>query len=306
MFVYHSEFDRLRSPLTHRHLPSRYSALKMDGKPLYEYAREGKQLPRPIEPRKVTVHSIELVDWQEAAIPASEHDVGTETTKTGHTYKWPQKHLNPEQIAAMDGVRRLVSNSTLSSSVPKEETNEDSADLGSSSPTSAPVPQVDAQVTPSTTSEPKGEDPSASFTPPQIPPPVFTLKMTVSSGTYVRTVVQDLAHAVGSCATVVSLSRTRQGEFGVGPKYAACVHDVAEPESTTVSSASIPENGNENETETLPSAVVDDVNGECVPWEVFEKAIEARKQDASYTVPDGQREEWEEMLLEKLHSPVKP
>jgi tRNA pseudouridine55 synthase len=35
----------------------------MDGKPLYEYAREGKPLPRPIDARKVTVHSLELLSF---------------------------------------------------------------------------------------------------------------------------------------------------------------------------------------------------------------------------------------------------
>jgi tRNA pseudouridine55 synthase len=40
-------------------IPPMYSALKRDGKPLYEYARQGIELERP--PRQVTIHRIELL-----------------------------------------------------------------------------------------------------------------------------------------------------------------------------------------------------------------------------------------------------
>ncbi len=41
-------------------VPPMYSALKVAGKPLYEYARDGIELERA--PRRVTVHALELVD----------------------------------------------------------------------------------------------------------------------------------------------------------------------------------------------------------------------------------------------------
>ncbi len=41
--------------------PPVYSALKINGKPAYEYAREGKEIE--MESRTVTVHSLELLDW---------------------------------------------------------------------------------------------------------------------------------------------------------------------------------------------------------------------------------------------------
>lgn len=43
-------------------VPPMYSALKRDGKPLYEYAREGITLER--EARPVTIHLLEFVDFQ--------------------------------------------------------------------------------------------------------------------------------------------------------------------------------------------------------------------------------------------------
>jgi tRNA pseudouridine55 synthase len=43
-------------------IPPMYSALKRDGKPLYEYARAGIEVER--KSRHVTIHSIQLLDWQ--------------------------------------------------------------------------------------------------------------------------------------------------------------------------------------------------------------------------------------------------
>lgn len=43
-------------------VPPMHSALKKDGKALYEYAREGETVER--EPRRVTIHAIELLDMQ--------------------------------------------------------------------------------------------------------------------------------------------------------------------------------------------------------------------------------------------------
>ena len=42
-------------------IPPIYSALKRDGKPLYEYARAGIEVE--IEPRRITIHSLQLLDW---------------------------------------------------------------------------------------------------------------------------------------------------------------------------------------------------------------------------------------------------
>ncbi len=43
-------------------IPPMYSALKRDGKPLYDYARQGITLERA--PRKVIIHLLELIDYQ--------------------------------------------------------------------------------------------------------------------------------------------------------------------------------------------------------------------------------------------------
>ncbi|MBT9495662.1 MAG: tRNA pseudouridine(55) synthase TruB [Paucibacter sp.] len=43
-------------------VPPMYSALKHEGRPLYEYARAGIHIERPS--RRVTIHSIDIKDWQ--------------------------------------------------------------------------------------------------------------------------------------------------------------------------------------------------------------------------------------------------
>lgn len=52
-------------------VPPMYSALKRDGKPLYEYARAGVELERT--PRDITIHSIRWTDikWPEATLEVS-------------------------------------------------------------------------------------------------------------------------------------------------------------------------------------------------------------------------------------------
>src|SRR6516225_5541398 len=45
-----------------RQVPPMYSALKHEGKALYEYARDGVEIERAA--RDVTIHTLDIVDWQ--------------------------------------------------------------------------------------------------------------------------------------------------------------------------------------------------------------------------------------------------
>ncbi|TFK76289.1 pseudouridine synthase [Pluteus cervinus] len=154
--------------------PPIFSALKMDGRPLYEYARKGIPLPRPIEPRQVTVHSLELVEW----------------LGNNHSFRWPEKTMDGDAKQAL---------ATALKSVNEGVSLDDNRELD------------------------EGEAPQA-----------FVLKMRVSGGTYVRSIVHDLAHALGSAGHVATLSRTRQGRFAL--------HSTAEGDYS------------------------------CVPWEIFANA----------------------------------
>lgn len=153
----------------------------MDGKPLYEYARKGIPLPRPIEKRAVHVSALELVDWK----------------GSDHSFRWPEKALSTEEKEAV---------AKALSTVAEDPTLED-----------APEAAV------ATESTEEHEIPAA-----------FTISMTVSGGTYVRSMVHDLAHAVNSAGHVVTLTRSRQGRFALEP--------------------------------------INGGDFGCVPWEVFERA----------------------------------
>ncbi|MDL2337590.1 MAG: tRNA pseudouridine(55) synthase TruB [Pseudomonadota bacterium] len=56
-------------------VPPMHSALKRDGKPLYEYARAGIELER--EPRQVTIHRIDMVDVQHEGIENGSNNAWT-------------------------------------------------------------------------------------------------------------------------------------------------------------------------------------------------------------------------------------
>jgi tRNA pseudouridine55 synthase len=52
-------------------LPPAFSAIKKDGKPLYELARAGKEVK--LEPRNVTVHSIKIIEFNSPKITLEVH-----------------------------------------------------------------------------------------------------------------------------------------------------------------------------------------------------------------------------------------
>ena len=134
----------------------------MDGKPLHEYARSGTPLPRKIEKRPVTIHSLEIEKWLE-----SDHD-----------FRHPEKVLSDAQKQALGRTLRSVEEDVRLDDEPEEPAEDDRA------------------------------------------PTAFVLRMRVSGGTYVRSVVHDLGHAVGSAAHVVTLTRSRQGRFALEPTEA--------------------------------------------------------------------------------------
>lgn len=160
-------------------LARRFSALKMDGKHLYDYAREGIPLPRPIEARPVTIHALDIIEWK----------------GSDHSYRYPEKKFTEEQKSALEKAMHGIEDQVIVKDEPEAEASDNTS------------------------------------------PTAFVLQMRVSGGTYVRSIVHDLGHAVGSAAHVVTLTRSQQGRFALEPS----------------------EEGN-----TLG----------CVPWDVIEKAVE--------------------------------
>lgn len=183
-----------------KQMPPLFSAIRIDGIRLFDYARQGKDLPRPVEKRDVEISRLELVDWKEGG---------------KHNYKEPEKEcdeiekkvaLRARQLAGMEPPVEVKSDSH-SGDAEEIKVKVRQAELDKTKKFEAV--QASGSAIPAaeeTTREAKGA------------PPVFTLEMTVSSGTYVRSVVHDVGMQVESAAHVVRLSRTRQGDW-ISPEY---------------------------------------------------------------------------------------
>lgn len=137
--------------------PPVYSALKMDGKRLYEYAREGVPLPRKIEARDVTVEFFEVV-------PNS------------------VKIVTKEELSADDGGIASI-----------------------------PADEEEKKFYLRETMPPVGEKLREDKEPEKYV--LAKLRFAVSSGTYIRSLIHDLARGLGVAAYMQKLERVRQGPF---------------------------------------------------------------------------------------------
>jgi tRNA pseudouridine55 synthase len=215
----------------------------MDGKPLYEYARENKPLPRAIDPRAVTVSELVLEEFTPAQIVAGDG---------GHTYETPTKHLSAEELETYRKLTELtkvdVGDKTVvgAAGIPDAKQEEQAA-----------KEEQDAKKESEVAEDVKLETATS-----LLKPPTFKLRMTVTSGTYVRSIVHDVGLAIGSAAHVVKLTRTRQGQFALeaGPEKlerdSECyVHDENGPDRFDFGER----------------------KGGVIPWDVLERAIKQRK-----------------------------
>ena len=225
-----------------RQMPPLYSALKMAGKPLYEYAREGKPIPREIETREVEVAELELVEWYEP---------GT------HNHRWPTEEAGQAEKNLANSVWAVEKQQTAAAAEAGTTTDESLAKPAEEQrqqeeETSAPAestskkreaeepvdgPASEEQPPPAKrtkTNEGRGEPakrppkgrgsdlipaPPAPDAPPPWEgqgPPAAKIRMTVTSGFYVRSLCHDLGEKLGCGAMMAELSRTRQGQFVLG------------------------------------------------------------------------------------------
>ncbi|KAK4225489.1 pseudouridine synthase [Podospora fimiseda] len=223
----------------YRQMPPLYSALKMEGKPLYEYAREGKPIPREIETREVDVTELEIVEWYEP---------GT------HNHRWPTEEAGQAEKALVGSVWDIAK-SQASGEKPdeakiekveqetkaledynskKREAEERIDEIVTEGKPAAKRAKAEdgAAVEPTTMSgalkvnaPPKGRGSDLVPPPPSADepfpwegkgPPACKIKMTVTSGFYVRSLCHDLGEKIGCGAMMAELARTRQGQFVLG------------------------------------------------------------------------------------------
>ncbi|KFX90476.1 hypothetical protein V490_06437 [Pseudogymnoascus sp. VKM F-3557] len=188
-------------------LPPLYSALKMNGKPLYEYAREGKELPREIQKRAVEVKELEMLEF----MPGGTHEHKLPTEEAGSAEVDVAERLwklEREQEATTDS-------SAASQTAQKRKADESQDDLvtepqGTKRRGSISAENESVKMSGALPTEQAAADA------PQVGPPAARLRMTVTSGFYVRSLCHDLGEAVGSQAIMAELVRTRQGQFELG------------------------------------------------------------------------------------------
>ncbi|KAK8034993.1 hypothetical protein PG993_009988 [Apiospora rasikravindrae] len=210
---------------TLQQMPPLYSALKMEGKPLYEYAREGKPIPREIQTREVNVTELEMVEWYEP---------GT------HSHRWPAEDATTfeRQFAEQRSVllkRRLRESKALADHEDFKRQADESVDalVYDRNKKRNKRNKGGAQNTPALMSGALGDAPppkqgrGSNLIPPSpdpnTPPPwdgkgpaAARIRMTVTSGFYVRSFCHDLGVKVGSAAMMAELCRSRQGDFVLG------------------------------------------------------------------------------------------
>ncbi|KAI1501094.1 pseudouridine synthase [Biscogniauxia marginata] len=229
-------------------MPPLYSALKMEGKPLYEYAREGKPIPREIATREVDVSELELVEWYEPGThdhrwPAED---ATEFERSFAERVWKvekqqmsSKKLSPEEEEAEtkalkehENFKRKADESVdalVYDRVNKrKKANHQNLPLMSGAlgdmPPAAPKPGKGSNLIP---------DVPDSDTPPPWSdkgPPAARIRMTVTSGFYVRSFCHDLGTKVASAAMMAELCRSRQGDFVLGSSNCLEFSDLAKGE----------------------------------------------------------------------------
>ncbi|KAJ5783039.1 hypothetical protein N7457_004813 [Penicillium paradoxum] len=201
--------------------PPIFSALRVNGKKLYEYAREGKVPPVEIKHRPVEVLNLEVMEWYE---PGTHEHKWPEAEMTGDEKAVAEKLLDQEAAAPVPSAEgEIVSEDQKASAAkrksppPADEVNDDSAEATKKQKVSeteaAPAAPEPVAPEPATT-----EAPVTSTEEPKPQPPAVKIKMTVTSGFYVRSLAHDLGKAVGSAALMCELVRSRQGDYELDPE----------------------------------------------------------------------------------------
>ena len=194
--------------------PPIFSALRMDGKRLYEYAREGKELPRKIETRPVKVDELDLIEWlgdgsHGYSIPSDEAD---EAEKEG-----AMKIIN-EEGPLVNLSRPAQDKSTSTHTISPTAKRKRASEIDNEEELENPSPSKHARTDGPEDSQPRVGESEDVGEPERgvVAPLAARIRMTVSSGFYVRSLCHDLGMALGSLAFMASLVRTRQSDFQLG------------------------------------------------------------------------------------------
>lgn len=167
----------------------RYSALSMDGKRLYDYAREGIPLPREIPSRKVQIHGLDLLSF---------------VSSQESTTEWQDARLVSQYGFQPPGKRVVMDSSS------------------SPSPSQSSLGLITG-FRPKTIPDPASVDPDHIPIPPHDNDDetggrsvYFHIQVHCSSGTYIRTLIADIAAELGTVGHMTDLLRVEQSGYRLG------------------------------------------------------------------------------------------
>ena len=214
--------DKFKGKIMQR--PPIYSALRVQGKRLYEYAREGKKIPKEIEERPVEVKELEVVEWMEGESHAF-HLPQEEAEDEAKDLAEDVLHLGEAAANSVDVLRDQSSTRAIASMCLKRKRPVGDGD--SEVPRKKLEPGHDKELLPTVSGglespgcglEDSPVDVHLQQDPPSLVegPPAVKLRMTVTSGFYVRSLSHDLGEVLGSLACMCALVRTRQGDYELG------------------------------------------------------------------------------------------
>ncbi|KAF9580454.1 hypothetical protein BGW38_002899 [Lunasporangiospora selenospora] len=164
-----------------RQTPPLYSALSMDGKRLYDYAREGVPLPREIPERTVQIHELDLLSFPG---PDGVTECSPDLVRLGFRSHHPRSNDAQDETAV-----NTLPFESRSGFKPKPLLHDPNA---TNDATFVPLP-----------------DPSQ----PGSRGLYFHLRVHCSSGTYIRTLIADIATRLGTVGHMTDLLRTEQKGF---------------------------------------------------------------------------------------------
>lgn len=219
-----------------KQVPPIYSALKIEGMKAYDYARTGRELPRQLQARDLEVEQCELVEWFEGG---------------QHEYRWPATEAPIEVKRLAEKLVALADNENQEFKRPQKRRlsevlsesrggqDDDNMDKQRASPKATIIRESFGPFAPGTDTqhEEPSPDPHKPLSPlntkgltaigktqlhthevgplsTQVcPAPAARVRVTASSGFYVRSFAHDLGIACGSLALMATLFRSRQAEF---------------------------------------------------------------------------------------------
>ncbi|KAJ4388679.1 pseudouridine synthase pus4 [Gnomoniopsis smithogilvyi] len=253
---------------TYQQMPPLFSALKMEGKPLYEYAREGKPIPREIQTREVTVTDLEIVEWYEPdshehhwptseataaekqyaeqlwrvekqqqsgkKLTAEEEAADSEALEAHNDLKRKFEERQDELVQERQSKKQKQQRHKEQQQAQQQQEQAQANGEGSKAEPTSPVMSGALGDLPP---KGKGSDlvpPVAPGTPPPWKdkgPPAVRIRMTSTSGFYVRSFAHDLGEKLDSAGLMTELIRRRQGDFVLGTENCLEYDDLAKGEA---------------------------------------------------------------------------